>query len=76
MQHGGSRNPGAITPPLPPGSPVELRLLVWFEHGAGWRARVSGPGLAEREFDSPFELARFVAWPVGKAPPAGGGGLR
>ena len=67
---------GAITPPLPPGSPVELRLLVWFEHGAGWRASVSGPGLAEREFDSPFELARFVAWPVAKAPPGGGRGLR
>ena len=67
---------GADLPPPPPGSPVELRLVVWFEHGAGWRARVSGAGLAEREFDSPFELARFVAWPVAKAPGGGGRGLR
>lgn len=65
---------GATPSHLPPGSPVELRLLVWVEHGSGWRARVSGPGLDEREFASPFELARFVAWPVAKTPLGGGGG--
>ena len=67
---------GAIPSQLPPGSPIELRLVVWFEHGAGWRARVSGAGVAEREFDSPFELARFVAWPMAKPPSGGGRGLR
>jgi hypothetical protein len=55
--------------------PVELRLLVWIDPGSAWRARVSGPGMTEREFDSPFELARFVAWPRGPAP-RGGPGLR
>lgn len=67
---------GALPPHLPPGSPIELRLVVWFEHGAGWRARVSGPGVADREFDSPFELARFVAWPVARRPAGDGRGLR
>jgi len=62
-------------PDPPSGAPVELRLLVWFGPGTGWRARISGPGLGEREFVSPFELARFVAWPRTKAPP-GNGGLR
>jgi len=55
--------------------PIELRLVVWLEPGAVWRARVSGPGVAEREFDSPFELARFVAWPMAPAS-RGGPGLR
>ena len=66
----------SIDPSEPPsGAPVELRLLVWFGPGLGWRARISGPGLEDREFVSPFELARFVGWPRVKAPP-GSGGLR
>ena len=67
-----------LAPPYPSsGSPIEMRLVVWFEHGTAWRARVSGPGLEDREFASPFELARFVAWPVARAPSTGGGrGLR
>jgi hypothetical protein len=47
--------------------PIELRLVVWVDQGSVWHARVSGPGIAEREFVSPFELARFVAWPLAKS---------
>lgn len=62
----------AASSPSPPGrAPVELRLLVWYEAGTNWRAPISGDGIAEREFASPFELARFVAWPL--APVPGGG---
>lgn len=66
------------TPPpvLSPGTdPIELRLVVWVDPGSAWRARVSGAGIAEREFFSPFELARFVAWPLAPVP-RGGSGLR
>ncbi|MCE9658541.1 MAG: hypothetical protein K8R60_08270 [Burkholderiales bacterium] len=66
----------AAPPPLPPDrAPVELRLVVWYEAGTSWRARISGAGIAEREFASPFELARFVAWPLAPAL-RGGSGLR
>ncbi|MEO5882658.1 MAG: hypothetical protein ABIQ06_09605 [Caldimonas sp.] len=69
--------PSSPIPSHPPlGAPLELRLVIWFEQGSGWRARVSGPGVAEREFASPFELARFVAWPLAKTPPGSGAGLR
>jgi hypothetical protein len=55
----------APPPVLSPGmDPIELRLVVWIDPGSVWRARVSGVGIAEREFVSPFELARFVAWPL------------
>jgi len=57
-------------------APVELRLVIWFDAGARWRARVSGSGIAEREFASPFELARFVAWPLALPPQGSGPGLR
>jgi hypothetical protein len=68
--------PRKTVPSAPPQvQPVELRLVVWVAPGGDWRARVSGPGMAEREFVSPFELARFVA-----APPStlasNGSGLR
>ena len=53
----------------------EFRLVVWTSPSAGWRARVTGRDAVEHEFRSPFELARFVAWPAdpGAAPrpPAG-----
>ena len=62
-------------PPVPsPGmDPIELRLVVWIDSGSVWRARVSGAGIAEREFVSPFELARFVAWPLAPAQRRGSG---
>jgi hypothetical protein len=30
----------ALAPGL--GAPVEMRLVVWFEHGSAWRARMGG----------------------------------
>ena len=53
----------------------EFRLTVWPASGAGWRARVVAPDDSRREFASPFELARYLAWPL--APVAKDGkGLR
>jgi hypothetical protein len=43
---------------------------------AGWHARVVAPDATVREFESPFELARYLAWPVDPAQPGGGRGLR
>lgn len=60
----------------PSSAPVEMRLVVWLGPGPVWRACISGPGLDEREFASPFELARFVAWPLGPPVRGGGRGLR
>ena len=45
------------------GKGVEFRLTVWLGHETGWHARVVGPDNTEHEFASPFELARYVAWP-------------
>jgi hypothetical protein len=55
---------------------VEFRLTVWLGGEAGWHARVVAPDASEHEFVSPFELARYMAWPglaVAKDP---GKGLR
>jgi hypothetical protein len=55
---------------------VEFRLVVWMSREAGWRASVFGPDATEREFVSPFELARFLAWPVAQLPASSNGGIR
>lgn len=55
---------------------VEFRLFVWTSPSLGWRARITGVDDFEREFTSPFELARFVAWPVANATGKRGPGLR
>jgi hypothetical protein len=55
---------------------IEFRLIVWRGEGEGWHARVVAPDHSEREFDSPFELARFVAWPGLDTPRKPGRGLR
>ena len=44
---------------------VEVCLVVQMSREAGWRASVVGPDATAREFVSPFELARFLAWPLG-----------
>lgn len=54
MQHGSARSSDGI----------EFRLVVWMSRESGWRALVLGPDATEREFVSPFELARFLGWPV------------
>lgn len=44
-------------------APPTLRLLlaVYFGPGGRWTAQVELPDGSLRRFDSPFELARFVA---------------
>lgn len=43
---------------------IEFRLTVWLGHETRWHARVVSPDASERDFDSPFELARYLAWPA------------
>ncbi len=55
-------------PPPPPASaapsagPSAVMLLsLWASPPARWHARLMGTDAQVHEFDSPFELARFVA---------------
>ena len=57
-----------------PGEAIEFRLVVRVGP-TGWHAAVVGPDATTREFTSPFELARFFAWPR-PAPGPGHDGLR
>lgn len=59
-----------------PASSGPLRLTVWLDERDGWHARASwGQGQA-RDFDSPFELARFLARLGEPRRPPRPGGLR
>lgn len=55
---------------------IEFRLTVWLGGETGWHARVVAPDASERVFASPFELARFVAWPAVLVANDNGKGLR
>lgn len=43
---------------------LQYSLVVTMSRETGWRAAVLTPDSTERVFVSPFELARFLAWPV------------
>lgn len=58
------------------GEGMDFRLTVWPAGETGWRARVIAPDASEREFVSPFELARYLAWPAAASPTKPGKGLR
>ena len=58
------------------GEGVEFRLTVWPAGEAGWHARVVAPDATEHEFASPFELARYLAWPLAAPATDDGKGLR
>lgn len=58
------------------GEGVEFRLTVWLDGETGWHARIVAPDASEHEFASPFELARYVAWPGLAAAKDHGQGLR
>lgn len=58
------------------GEGLEFRLTVWPGGEAGWHARVIAPDTTELEFASPFELARYLAWPCSPAARVEGKGLR
>jgi len=51
---------------------LQYRLVVTMSRETGWRAAVLGPDSSERVFVSPFELARFLAWPAAAQVPQGG----
>lgn len=46
-----------------------MLLSLWAPPGAPWHARLVGADAHVHDFDSPFELARFVAQ-AASAPPA------
>lgn len=59
---------------------ADLRLTVWYAQ-SGWHARLVGADMTQRNFASPFELARFLAQAAPAAAPAStpsntGDGLR
>lgn len=55
---------------------IELRLTVWTEAKVGWHARVVAADETVREFESPFELVRFLLWPARPTLRGEGRGLR
>lgn len=59
-------------PPAPPcvRPSCVMLLSLWAPPGAPWRARLVGTDAHVHEFDSPFELARFVAQPACAGPAA------
>jgi hypothetical protein len=66
-------SPMNIPAPTPPAT-RQLLLSVWCPRVGEFSARVVLADGSLREFDSPFELVRFLAAPP--VPPAGGDGLR
>ncbi len=48
-----------------------MLLSLWAPPGAPWHARLVGSDAHVHEFDSPFELARFVAQAASVSPAAG-----
>jgi hypothetical protein len=54
---------------------LQLTLTVWADPAAPWHARAVLADATTLEFENPFELARFLSWPV-PPPPRAGGGLR
>lgn len=69
--------PGVNTASDTPLSPRVMLLSLWARPGEAWHARLVGDDALVHEFQSPFELVRFLA----QAPPppardAAAGGLR
>lgn len=63
----------------PPGvlnSHLQLRLTVWIDPDRTWHARAEWPPAQRQDFDSPLELARFMARLPPSQPPKQSGGLR
>lgn len=53
----------AIPAPDTAGRCIRLRLTVWPAGADGWSAEAELADGSRRRFESPFELARFVADP-------------
>lgn len=54
---------------------ARLQLTVWVDRRRAWHALAAWGDRRLSAFDSPFELARFVAR-LTETPPRGRGGLR
>lgn len=75
MPHKGANSP-AVPEPSASGASVSPRVMllsVWAPGGAAWHASLIGADACVHEFDSPFELARFLAQPGRRAGPPRGG---
>jgi hypothetical protein len=61
-------------PPPPPPRPASLQLSVWLDQGERWHARAQWGRDQVRDFDNPFELARFLTrfGELGQPPRPGG----
>jgi hypothetical protein len=55
---------------------LQFNLVVSMSRESGWRAAVVGPDDTERVFVSPFELARYLAWPAASVSFVLQGGVR
>ncbi len=65
-------DPPAATPP-----PRVLLLSLWSRAGEPWHARIVDTEARVHDFDSPFELARYLCAPVVPRPTSPEeGGLR
>lgn len=56
--------------------PARLQLTVWLDPDRTWHARAEWPPAQRQDFDSPLELARFMARLPQSQPPKQSGGLR
>ncbi|MEO8523776.1 MAG: hypothetical protein ABI460_03555 [Caldimonas sp.] len=57
-------SPPLRRPAAPIGRQIELTVTVWLGRATSWRALAVLPDATRLEFRSPFELARFAAWPM------------
>ncbi|MCB1996158.1 MAG: hypothetical protein KDG57_09830 [Rhodoferax sp.] len=55
-------------PPVPAQPPWQLVLTVWYPAKGEFRARAVMADGSLRDFDSPFELARFLYRPPPASP--------
>ena len=53
----GCTDPAGPTSPLP----ARLQLIIWLDPDSSWHARAEWDPQQHCDFDSPLELARFVA---------------
>jgi len=63
----------AATAPAPPAGYCCCLLLAPAEPGGAWHARVLAPDGAVIDFDSPFELVRYLSQAARQPPPEGPG---
>jgi hypothetical protein len=64
------------TPAAPRALPRVMLLSVWAGAATPWHARIVLPDASTLEFNSPFELARYLGQAADERPAAGAGGLR